>query len=320
MIGLLEALALAFAPLALGTWVAVALFAPSEAGGGEPQRRLAVARAWLLAPLWLPLLLLASAMAPDLAAAFLRSADHCLTTGVGHHHHLCFLHPPHGAEGPVGWMIALAVLVPVTALLGLALRRAGDEWRLARALVAVSRPSELGADVRLLDRDDPIALTVGWWRPTVLLSEGLLLRLSARGREVVLAHERAHVARGDCRMASLERLAAAILPRIVARPLIAQIDLAREQACDAVAAQRAGGALAVATTLAEVLRLGIQAPPIGVSVASSALEARVAHLLNPAPRSWGWRLSFAALGLAVVAAGMGPGHVAIEHLVTLLLH
>ncbi len=320
MIGLLEALGLAFVPLALATWLAVALLAPSEAGGGEPERRLTVARAWLLAPLWLPALLLASAMAPDIAAAILRSADHCETVGAGHHHHLCVVHPPHAAEGPLGWFVALAVLLPVAGLLGVALRRAGAEWRLGSALIALSRPSGLGDDVRLLDRDDPIALTVGWWRPTVLLSDGLLRRLSTRGRDVVLAHERAHVARGDSRIASLERLAAALLPQVVARPLLAQIDLAREQACDAVAARSAGGPLAVATTLAEVLRLGVRALPVGVSVASSAIEARVAHLLDPAPPSWAWRLGLAALGLAVVAAGMGPGHAAIERLVNVLLH
>lgn len=322
MIGLLEAGMLAGTLLAAATWVFVVLFAPGATandGATSATRRLLVSRAWLLAPLWVPALLVASAMVPGVVAALAQHGDHCLLHG-GHHHHLCFLHPPHTADNPVAWLVPLALFAPAAVLLGLCVRRALAEWRLARSLAATSRPSELGPDVRVLDRAEPLALTLGWLRPTVLISEGLLSRATQRGLEVVLAHERAHIERGDTRHALVDRLAASLYPRAVAGPLLARITLAREQACDALAAQRAGGPLAVAETLAEVLRLGMSAPVGSISVTSGAVESRVAFLLNPPAPERRWWIVLVIVVASLAAAGTGPVHTVVERLITFLLH
>lgn len=322
MIGLVEAGLLAGTLLAAATWMVVVLFAPGAAADDSSasiERRLVVARAWLLAPFWVPALLVLSAMIPGVVGALAQHGDHCLVHG-GHHHHLCLLHPPHAADNLVAWLVPVGLLAPAFILLGFCVRRTVSEWRLARALVATSRPSDLGSDVRLLDQAEPVAMTVGWFRPTVLVSEGLLGRVTRRGLEVVLAHERAHIERGDTRHALVDRLAASLYPRAVAGPLLARITLAREQACDARAARTAGGSLAVAQTLAEILRLGMKAPAVGVSVASGAVESRVAFLLSPPPRQRRWAALLGVVVLALAAAGTGPVHTAVERLITFLLH
>jgi len=320
--GLLEVAALAGLVFAAGAWLVVVLFAPRDHAGGartSPGHRLVVGRAWLYAPLWVPVALVTAAMAPGILGALVGEGDHCLGHG-GHHHHLCPVHPPHVAEGELGWLLPLSVALAVGAIVAVTLRRALREARLVRALVATSRPSILGDDVRLLDRPEPIALTVGWRRRTILVSVGLVESLDAEALAVVLAHERAHVSRGDTRLALLDRLAAALLPRSAAAPLLGRVALAREQACDAEAAREVGGPLAVARTLAMVLRLRMSAPPIGVSMASSTIEARVVQLLDP-PRPSRRRLALALIGLAtLLAVGAGPLHTAIEHLITAALH
>ncbi len=322
MIGLVEAGLLAGTLLAAATWAFVVLFVPGVGASDKSAsaaRRLLVSRAWLLAPFWVPALLVLSAMVPGVVGALAQHGDHCLVHG-GHHHHLCLLHPPHAADNLIAWLVPLGVFTPAALFMGLCVRRTVAERRLARSLVATSRPSELGRDVRVLDGPEPLAVTVGWFRPTVLLSEGLLSQLTPRGLEVVLAHERAHVERGDTRHALIDRLAASLYPRAVAGPLIARATLAREQACDALAARRAGGPLAVAETLAEILRLGMRAPAVGVSVASGAVESRVEFLLSPPPRQRRWRVVLGAVVVALAAAGTGPVHTAVERLITFLLH
>jgi hypothetical protein len=74
-------------------------------------------------------------------------------------------------------------------------RRVVRESQLTRALLATSQPSPYGADVRLLDTDEPVAVTVGALRPTVLLSRGITRSASKKTLQAILAHEREHVAR-----------------------------------------------------------------------------------------------------------------------------
>jgi Zn-dependent protease with chaperone function len=261
-----------------------------------------------------------AALLPGLFGAWSEHGDHCLAHGHGHHHHLCLLHPPHATGHWLTWVAPLLVAVPAAVVLLRWMWRGRGQRRLARTLVATSRPSQLGADLRLLDRAEPLALTVGVRSPTILLSTGLLERVSARALEVVLAHERAHVARGDTRLARVDRLAAALLPRAVARPLLDQITLAREQACDAAAVERVGDPVTVARALTEIARLGLRAPATGVSVASGALEARVLHLLEPpSPTRQAWLVP-SSVFVALVIAGAGPVHGAVEHLITFVLH
>lgn len=315
MIGLLEVAALSAALLALATWLVVLLAAPRLGEGqGSPRQRLRAARAWLFAPLWVPALIVLAACLPGAAGVVFSDLDHCHLHAGAHHHQLCWSHPPHLSEHTLGWALPLAVGLLALFALTRAFRRLRRAHRLTDALVGLARPSDLGPDVRLLDRPEPMALAVGWRRPVVLVSAGLVERVDPETLAVVLAHERAHLAGGDTRWMPVERAVAALLPRAVAGPLLDRIALAREQRCDARAAAQVGR-LAVARALTRVARLGL--PPAALSIAGGALEARVALLLDP-PRARRARLPWVIGGL--VAAGLGPLHSAVEHVVTLLLH
>jgi Zn-dependent protease with chaperone function len=322
--GLFEVALLAAVLLAASTWLVVVIAAPRSASrSGSARRRTLVGRAWLYAVIWVPPVVLLGALLPGLLGALIQWGDHCLAHGH-HHHHLCLLHPPHATGDPRIWALTIGLLVPAmlawlgSAWRGLSLRR------VARTLVATSLEAtqfeHVGVDVRVLDSEEPLALTVGFRVPTVLVSSGLLARVSGQTLEVVLAHERAHVHRHDSRLAGLDRFAAALLPRAVAAPLLEQLALAREQACDTAAAQHIGDPVLVARALTEVARLGMRVPKVGVGMTSGALEARVLHLLEPpAPTRRAW-LAPAVLLAALVLAGAGPLHGVVEHLITSLLH
>lgn len=319
MIGLVELAAVGGAVIAVLAWAAVVAFAPRDALGGlqlTARRRLWVGRAWLLAPLWVPVVVLASASLPGLLGVVSAGLDHCVAHAHAHHHHLCWLHPPHASGHLAAWLVPTAVASPVALVLGAEARRMRQAARIASGVASLGRIGALGGDVRVLDDPRPLALAVGWRRPLVLVSEGLLAALDAATVAVVVAHERAHVARGDTRWAAAERLAARLLPRAVGAPLVARVHLAREQVCDDAAAAQIGSRVEVARALTRVARLGLA--PGGVSIAGAALEARVTGLLDPPqPRCpVAPLLVFAGL----VLAGIGPLHAAVEYGITALLH
>lgn len=319
MSGLVEITILAGVLVMVATWLIAASILPQRPVRlVSPRRRAWAARAQLYALVWAPPVVLLGAFVPGLIGTWTAHGDHCLADGHAHHHHLCLLHPPHATGHWLTWAAPLVVLVPVLAVLAQQVWRGRWQRRLARTLVATSHPSALGPDVRLLARDEPIALTVGVRTPTILLSTGLLEGASGGALQVVLAHERAHVSRGDTRLASWDQLAAALLPRSVAGPLLERIILAREQACDAAAVERTGDPVEVARALTEIARLGM--PTTGVSVASCSLSARVAYLLEPPrPERGGWIGSIVVVVTVALAAG-GPVHSGIEHLITFMLH
>jgi Zn-dependent protease with chaperone function len=323
VIGLFEGTLLAGTLLAFATWACVAVLTPRVRWSEHvrPERREWQARAMLYAPAWIPVLLIGAALSPGVLAAITGAGDHCLLHGdSGHHPHLCILHPPHPSGSVIGVLVPLALFAPAALFLSLCVRRVRREWRLARTLIGLSRPSQFGTDVRLLDRSEPLAFTVGWHRPVVLLSTGLIEAVSDSTLQVVLAHERAHVARRDTWVAPFDRLAEALLPRRAATILGDRIVLAREQACDALAAQSAGGTIGVASALTDIVRLQITTPATGVSITSGDLEARVHQLMSPEPATSGsWLTPSIALACLLVVSAR-PVHTAIEHLVKFVLH
>ncbi|RAL21008.1 hypothetical protein DL240_15165 [Lujinxingia litoralis] len=319
MSGLLEIVTFSVALIGLVAWLGTVFLAPSRLSSGMPPGpRALLARLWLYAPFWIPALVLVASLLPGTLGALLGFGDHCTLHG-GHHHHLCLWHPPHLSNHPLAWSISAAVLLPVVCLLARAAWARWQERRLAAALVRTSRPSSLGPDIRLLDRQEPIALTVGVLHPVILLSTGLLASVSPQTLAIIVRHERAHVRRRDTTRALLDGFAAAILPRALRADLLRELTLAREQACDRAAAQKEGR-VQVAAALTEVARLGLPQPAFGMSAGASSLEARVLHLLNPPSLSRWWPAWPMTCVVVLAALGAGPIHNLIERVVTLLLH
>ncbi len=299
-------------------WVSVAVAGPHvNPRRVSPERRTTTARAWLYAPIWIPTFVIAATLAPGAIGALAEVGEACLTHGDAGHHHLCSVHAPQAA----GWGIALGLLVPATLVTLITAFRTREEWRLAKTLNALSRPSSVAPDVRLLDRPEPVAMTLGWRRPTILISTGLVDNVPAETVRVVVAHERAPAACRDTWFSIFDRFAATLLPARAGQALTGQILLAREQACDAAAARVSGGEGAVASALSGVL--GLSSAHVVHEHDCSAgqpLRSRIDYLLNPPDDARFGRFT-PAVALAIgMLIGAGPVHMLVEHLVSAFLH
>lgn len=321
MTGFVEATLLAAALLAAVVWLGVVVLAPKMPlfPATSPLARIILARAWLYAPVWVPTLVLFATMVPGLTGAVMGKGDHCEFL-MAHHHHLCLLHPPHSSNHLLTWMVPTLLGIWVVMPLARGVRRAWQQWRLAHSLLSVSEKSQLGADVRVLEDPTPLAVTVGWTKPTILLSRGLLSAASAQTLNVILLHERAHMYRHDIRWAMVDQFFANLLPTKVAASLLQQIGIAREQACDRAAADRVGDAMVVANALLEVARLRFLSLNTGLSIVSGSLEQRVRHLVQRPSRCANWPIFMLFFLIVCVLAGAGVIHTLVESAITLLIH
>jgi len=324
---------LATLALAFGFGLGVALAASLATAAAWPALRTCLARAHparraraafglAVAPSVVPAGILALCLAPGLAGALGAGADHC--TRHPDHPHLCLVHPS-AALSP-----ALAVLLGSGAVaLGLAgwsaLGRRTARRRLLEALdlAEVRRPSP---DVRVVDSPRALCLAGGRGDSAIYVSRGLLDALTPEQGDVVIAHERAHLRRGDARARGIARALSAPHVPAVRRALLRELAVAGERACDEEAAAVAGDRLTVAGTLLAVERL---AASRGAAVAfpafgGTSVPERVRALLEPAPaRPRGlrprWLAAAGAAGLAAAVAIADPLHHAAEHLLALVL-
>jgi len=143
------------------------------------------------------------------------------------------LHPPAWAGHDLPWVLFGLVLALTIAAATTAARPYASARRIGLGLRAASHPAR-GLDARVVPSDVPLSVTAGLWRPTIFLSSGLLNALRHPVLDVVVAHERGHVARRD----TLRSLIVAALSRVhlpwTRRCLLEDLALAHEEACDDV--------------------------------------------------------------------------------------
>lgn len=332
MSGLLELLVFAGVLLAAATWIVLHLAwlggHVSGAWTGESSSgrvTCAPVRLVLYAPLWLPVLLLCAALLPGVLDSIWGGMDHCLTHGTGHHH-LCLVHPPHIAHQSTMWGVGAFMLL-LTAL-GAARhgRKLVAQWHTTRALLGWRKATHaLGDDIQVIVLDEPLACVTGWFSSTIILSTGFLERCQATTLEVVLAHERAHIARRDTFWSTFDRAMALVCVPRLSTPLLRQLTLAQEQACDQRAAHAVGSRVAVAQALVEVASLSMTVPQGTHSIMSSVLETRVHCLLeSPASHTPYQRVTRALQvslgGGALLWLGASPCHAVLEWCAERLLH
>jgi hypothetical protein len=267
-----------------------------------PPLRARVLFGWAAAPTAVALALVALALSPSLGSALGLTVDHC--PAHAGHVHLCLHHLPTRGPGIVG-AIALGAFVLIG---GAALLRALRSAALARRLSG-ARAFELGSVAGVVESSRPFALTIGWFRPSVLVSTALLERLTPAQLDVVVAHERAHAERRDTLVVTAARvLAFGHLP-FVRREILADLTLACEQACDEAAAAACGDRVLVAETIVAAERAAAAAHPLPSSVLAfggGEVASRVESLLTaPAdagpPRHLRWLLLAAGGALAAAA-------------------
>ena len=188
------------------------------------------------------------------------------------------------------------------------------EWHLV--LSRLCRELKLSRTVRLLQSaavDVPTAL--GWLRPIILLPACALTGLAPQQLEAILAHELAHIRRGDFLVNLLQSLVEVVLfyhPAVWW--LSGRIRAERELCCDDVAAALCGDPLILARALTdlEALREPTSPSPTHLALAANggSLMHRVRHLLHPAtPTTSSARTAALAL---LTASLLGAASVAFQ--------
>jgi TonB family protein len=151
--------------------------------------------------------------------------------------------------------------------------------RLAKAL-ELSRPVRI-----LLSLRAETPLVLGWLKPVILVPTSALLHLSPEAMEAVLAHELAHIHRGDYLINLLQTLAESFLFfHPAAWWLSRQIRELREHCCDDVAAAFCGDPMILAEGLSTLERLRqsthFDSEP-ALAAAKGPLMHRIFRLLSP---------------------------------------
>ncbi|MCX7289924.1 M56 family metallopeptidase, partial [Janthinobacterium sp.] len=227
-------------------------------------------------------------------------------------------------EAPPAWRAALQAWMPALVLawgagVGLMSLRLclGLAWVGKLRRQAVAAPAIWQARVDALaqrmglhrSRQVPLKLhaglsslvTVGFWRPVILLPAALLSGMPVALLEALLAHELAHVRRWDYLVNLLQSVAEALLFfHPVVWWLSARMRAEREQVADALAAQALQDPQQLATAL-HALSLHAAAPSqpgLLMSARGGALLTRIERLVAPGPDTTGWKLALPALLLA----------------------
>lgn len=223
------------------------------------------------------------------------------------------------------WSVALAAALPlvVTAWsLGAALMAArlvaGFVWveRLrARACTVPAHwqatldglAARVGAPVGvLLQGVERLAspITVGWWRPVVLVPAALLTQMPAPLLEALLAHELAHIARRDYLVNLLQSVIETLL---FFHPVVWWLSARLRAERELVADELAGGAIDDPRRLATALHALTSTPPTparaawAVPARGGSLLRRIEALVSPRPSAASWKPALVVTLLAATS-------------------
>ncbi len=193
-----------------------------------------------------------------------------------------------------------------------AARPAGEVWQ--AALVRLCRRMGIARPVELLESAAlAVPAVAGWLRPVLLLPASTLTGLSPQQVEALIAHELAHVRRGDL---MINLLQAAIETLLFYHPAAWWVSRVvreeRESCCDDLAVAACGDRLLYARALANLEGLraaGMPAPAFGTlgadGGAGGSLLGRIRRLVAPqAPprRANAWLAGLLGLAVCAVAA------------------
>ena len=180
-----------------------------------------------------------------------------------------------------------------------------------------------GRRLAVLDTAEPLAYAAPGKPGCVVVSTGLLSALEPRERQVVFAHERAHLRQAHHRFLLVGALAAAVVPPL--GPLVERLRLATERQADEEAVAAMGGdrqLVATAITKAAFTKAGFtKASFDGLvpAIDGGSVVARVEALIGHPPSRWA---TAAGVALAVTGAvsAIGAGSIQLHHLWVLVDH
>jgi beta-lactamase regulating signal transducer with metallopeptidase domain len=174
-------------------------------------------------------------------------------------------------------------------------------WHARLAVLARRMGLRRSPALRAHDRvDGPI--TVGRWRPLILLPASLFTQMPSELLEALLAHELAHIRRLDYLVNFLQCAVEALLfYHPVVWWLSHRMRIEREQIADDLAAEVLGSPRTLALALSELARMQSSRPPLALAATGGTLMARISRLLRPIRQPLGWKLLLPVAGLITLA-------------------
>jgi len=212
-------------------------------------------------------------------------------------------------DDPTSLFPALAACLLLAAALGAAVRAAARRVRALANAASAARCLPRGGELAVVDDPAPGAYALPGLPGKIVVTAGMLEALDDREQQVLLAHERAHLAGAHYVFVTLAQLAAAANPLL--RPLAAGVRFSVERWADERAARVTGDRRLVARTIGKAALLAshrASAPSVALSIAARTLRGtgpvprRVAALLAAPPRQHPLLLT-AILTLLLLAAG-----------------
>jgi beta-lactamase regulating signal transducer with metallopeptidase domain len=194
-------------------------------------------------------------------------------------------------------------------------------WLRIRAAVRGSVPLSIPSSVEIRSAAGLLEPgVVGLWRPTLLLPEGIMERLTASELEAVIAHELCHVRRRDNLFASIHMVAEALF---WFHPLVwwigARLLEERERACDESVLSLGNQPRVYADAILNVCKLYTESPLVCVSgVTGSDIKRRIEAIMKNRiglKLNGAKKLLLAAAGVAALAGPVAVGVlIAVGHL------
>jgi Zn-dependent protease with chaperone function len=234
-----------------------------------------------VAPVLLATTAVLAVMSPSVLSLVWPAFDHCLVHPG--HVHLCFAHLPEQWGSPA---LLVGLTFISTFLAGKAAVGVRGLWRASRlgSRLVASAPVASEVGVRVLPTAQPLCLLVGLFRPSVLVSRGLLESIASDELRAVLRHERAHAQRHDTLVRLVAGISTVFMLPGARRALLQALELAAEQSSDEAGASELGDRTAMAEVILKVERL-LHATPaplstLSVSFGGTSVPLRVAALLD----------------------------------------
>lgn len=219
----------------------------------------------------------------------------------------CRIVPLHHEVTPFEGILATAVFAVMVVRVVLVMRRR------RAALVPTG-----GRRVAVLDTDEPVAYAAPGKPGCVVVSTGMLSVLEPRERQVVFAHERAHLQQAHHRFLLVGALAVAVVPLL--GPLVERLRLATERQADEDAVVAMGGdreLVAMAITKAAINKASFDG--IVPAISGGSVVARVEALIGDPPGRWTIRTGVAVAAAATVGV-IGAGSIQFHHIWVLVDH
>lgn len=140
------------------------------------------------------------------------------------------------------------------------------------------------ADIKVISYPAPIAVTMGFFRPAVVLSTGLKEMLSEEEFEAVVYHELYHRSNRDPLKVFILSMSASVLWYMPILSWVSdQYRRSKELLADAYAIERNGSSAPVGSALIKMIKAGgqVSMPFSCVSFADTSVNERIRFLLDP---------------------------------------